>query len=413
MIKKEGEKIEVFQEDIKERTARVFGQHIPLEGDVEPWLEDEYIGWKFDPRGVTYARDGSIFLTDQYNPHLYLLDADRETLTLIKDDLPADDGMLDYNHAKDTILWAGAGEVREINRNGRVVNSLTTGQGGHAGHWSSKDTFVLATAGGSDGHYAFEMNWEGDELWSFGTIGVAGEDLTHLNRPRDVCMHGNDYLIADSDNDRLVWDSDGDGTAEGVVVVSEPSTVEQVLPTSNILVSTKFSNEYPWFILLLASVGGDNKILGAVAGHSNDLSYHPTLFLLPLVQHAAIEEVGLKSLREKPLDPQEVKPLDGVSIGAGDTVTTRPMVVAPYDKMTIYSKGDQDHDVTIERLRTHHNLYIGANTKSFDDLDTMSVSANNLGVWNKNPAMRLFVVRLTVKNTGGSSGTFNTWVSFK
>jgi len=388
-------------------------QLIPVEGSVPDWLKGEYVGWSFDPFGVAYARDGAVFLTDQWNPRLYLLDSDRNTLTLIKDDLPADGGCLDYNHARDTVLWAKAGDVLEVDRSGEVVNSLSTGQGGNAGHWSSKNTFVLATSGGADGHYAFEMDWDGNELWSFGTQGSSGSDLSHLNYPRDVCMHGNNYLIADSNNDRLVEDGDGDGVAEAVNVVSEPGNVEPIYPTSNILVSTLFSNEYPWLTLLLGSTGGDNKILGSVSAHSNDLSVHPKLPLFALVQHSAIEEIGLRALKQRPLDPQELKPLDGESIAAGGTVTTRPMVVAPYDKMSVYSVGTQTHDVTVERLRTDHNLYIGANTKSFDDLDTMSVSANSLGQWTKNPALRLFVVRLTVENTGGSSGTFNTWVSFK
>jgi len=387
-------------------------QLIPVEGLVKQW-KNEYVGWSFDTLGVAYARDGAVFLTDQWNPRLYLLDSDRNTLTLIKDDLPADGGGLDYNHARDTVLWAVDGEVREIDRSGEVVNSLSTGQGGNAGHWSSKNTFVLVTGGGADGHYAFEMDWDGNELWSFGTQGSSGSDLSHLNYPRDVCMHGNNYLIADSNNDRLVEDGDGDGVAETVNVVSEPGNVEPIYPTSNILVSTGFSNEYPWLTLLLGSTGGDNKILGSVSAHSNDLSVHPKLPLFALVQHNAIEEIGLRSLKQRPLDPQELKPLDGVSIGAGNTYTTRPMVVAPYDKMSIYSKGDQSHDVTVERLRTNHNLDIEANTKSFDNFDTLSVSANSLGQWTKNPALRLFVVRLTVENTGGSSGTFNTWVSFK
>jgi len=134
-----------------------------LEGQVVDWLEDKYTGWKFDPWGVAYAKDGAVFLTDQWNPHLYLLDSDRDTLTLIKDDLSADSGCLDYNHARDTVLWAKGGDVREIDRGGSVVNSLSTGQGGNAGHWSSENTFVLATgAGATYGHYAFEMDWDGE-----------------------------------------------------------------------------------------------------------------------------------------------------------------------------------------------------------------------------------------------------------
>jgi len=82
--------------------------------------------------------------------------------------------------------------------------------------------------------------------------------------------------------------------------------------------------------------------------------------------------------------------------------------------MSVYSVGDQTHDVTIERLRTDHNLHIGATAPPvYDDLDTLSLSANSLEGWHKNPSVRLFVVRLTVENTSGSSGTFNTWVSFK
>jgi len=411
MVKREGKNIEVLRENIEEKIGRRLGQPNPLEGGVAVWLRDKYTGWKFDPYGVAYARDGSIFLTYQWNPHLYLLDANRDELTLIKDDLPSDGGKIDYNHARDTILWAGGGDVREIDREGNVVNSLSTGQNGNAGHWSGKDTFVLVTGGYS--HYAFEMDWDGNELWSFGTKGSSGTDLSHLDYPRDVCMHGNSYLIADANNDRLVEDTDGDGIAENVVVVSDPHNVEPVHPTSNILVSTGFGSEYPWLTLLLGSTGGDNKILGSVSAHSNDLSVHPTRPLFTLVQHNGIEEVGLRSLRERPLDPQELRVLDGKSIDAGDTYTTRPMVVAPYDKMSIYSKGDQDHDVTIERLRTHHNLYIGETTKSFDDLDTLSVSAGTLDGWHKGVTANLFVVRLRVKNTSSSSGTFNTWVSFK
>jgi len=141
-------------------------------------------------------------------------------------------------------------------------------------------------------------------------------------------MHHDSYLIADRNNDRLVEDTDGDGTAENVIVASEPMNVEAVHPTSNILVSTRFTNEYPWLTLLLGSTGGDNKVLGAVSAHSNDLSVHPTLPLFSLVQHNAFEEVGLRSLKDR-AEPQELKPLDEVSIDAGGTVTTRPMVVAP------------------------------------------------------------------------------------
>jgi len=389
------------------------GQSIPVEGLVPDWLENEYVGWSFDPFGVAYDRKGGLYLTDQYNPHLYYLDPDRRSLTLIKDNLPSEGGNLDYNPVKDTVLW-GKTELREINKSGEVVNSLSPSDVSgtwsfYIGHWSGKDTFVAYTS-----QKAFEMNWDGQELWSFGELGTGGSDLSHLNAPADVCIHGGgNYLIVDRKNNRLLEDRDGDGTAERVVVVPEPNNVEPVWPTSSVLVSTAFSNEYPWLTLLLGSIGGDNKILGSVSAHSNDLSVHPKLPLFALVQHNAIEEIGLRSLKQRPLDPQELKPLDGVSIGAGNTYTTRPMVVAPYDKMSIYSKGDQSHDVTVERLRTNHNLDIEANTKSFDNLDTLSVSANSLGQWTKNPASRLFVVRLTVENTGGSSGTFNTWVSFK
>lgn len=75
-------------------------------------------------------------------------------------------------------------------------------------------------------------------------------------------------------------------------------------------------------------------------------------------------------------------------------------------------RGDQPHDVTIERLRTDHNLHIGATAPPvYDDLDTFSPSANSLRGWHTD--VSLAVIRIRVKNTGDSSGTFNTWISLK
>lgn len=392
---------------MRERVLKSLGQLETVEGSVPYWLRGQYFGWEFDPFGVAYDKDGGIFLTYQWEPHLYYVNPDRTSVTLINDSLPTDGRRIDYNPMRDSVLVAVGGEVREIDKNGDVLNSLSTGQEGDAGHWSGENKFVLVTS-----DYAFEMDWTGAELWSLGTSGAKGNGLDELNRPRDICMHSGHYLIADWNNNRLLEDTDGDGVAEEVMVVSEPMNVESVKPTSNIIVSTQFSNEYPWWILFLESVGGDNKLIGSYPGHSNDLSVHPTKPLVALVEHNAVLESSYRGWRHIKPDPQELKPIDGATIAAGGTSTTNPMVVMPYQKMAVHSVGDQTHDVTIERLRTNHNLSIGATAPPvYDDLDSMSLAANTLNTWYTE--MPLMVVRLTVENTSGNSGTFHTWVTFK
>jgi len=389
-------------------SLKSLGQLEAVEGDVPSWLVNQYLGWNFNPGGVAYDSLGGLYLTDQNNPHLYYMSPDRQRLTLIKNDLPANGGQLDYNHVKDTVLWAQDGYVKEIDKDGNVKNSLSTGQGGQAGHWSGEGKFVLANP---SEHYAFEMDWDGNELWSFGEYGTSGNDLSHLNSPKDVCIQGpNNYAVADTYNHRIMRDDDGDGTAEHVTIVPLVRNVEPVRPTSQVLVSTYFPQRTMWWVLLLESLAGDNKVRGALPGHSNDLAVHPTEPLVALLQCAAFEETSLRAFKYKGREPQEVKPLDSRSIDAGDTFTSDPILVWPYGRISIYTYGDQSHDLTIERVRTHHNLEITGNVPAtYDDLDTMSVSADTLKGWHTE--VPLTVIRVRVKNTGDDSGSFSVWVS--
>jgi len=406
---------EVAQEGIWKSRGQL---EIPS-GDVPDWLVDVFPGWRFNPWGLAYTEGDLMFLTDQNNPYLYTFNRRTKEITVIKDDLPATGGKLDYNPVNETVLWAVDGEVREIDKNGNVVNSLSTGQSGYAGHWSGKDRFVLVTqAVDTYGHYAFEMDWNGNELWSFGVKGTSGDDLSHLDYPCDVILRGSfgNYVIADANNNRILEDNDGDGTAEEVMVVSDPRNLQEVYPGGSFLVATGIKSDmncYPWFILHVGAVTGDNQVKGAIPGSAwQDLAAHPLLPLVAMPAHEGFWETNFRAFYDAPMPPQELRPVFNAGIAAGDTLTTPPMLTWFYDKISVYSVGDQPHDVTIERLRTDHNLHIGATAPPvYDDLDTFSPSANSLRGWHTD--VSLAVIRIRVKNTGDSSGTFNTWISLK
>jgi len=341
MIKKEGreEPIGKFMEG-----RRHWGQHRMVEGSsMGSWLRDQYLGWNFDPLGIAYTREGGIFLTDERDTRLFFMNPERNTLNLINDNLPASGGRLDYNPVNDTVLWAKDGEVREYDEQGNVVNSLSTGQSGYAGHWAGKDTFVLVTHDDATyGHYAFKMDWEGNELWSFGTKGSSGSSLTELNKPFDIEQYGEaSYLIADQKNHRLLVVG-SDGTVNLVAMMTAPRQVEHVRPCSNILVSTTYYKEFLQWIFLVGSIGGDNPLLGGLGGHhANDLAAHPTkpFFLFP--EHSGVLETSYRALGSHQQQPVEKYPLRDVSIGAGETVETRPQFVAFYDKFSVWSQGTQ------------------------------------------------------------------------
>jgi len=391
------------------------GIHESVAGESRPW-KSAHIGWLRNTQGVAYAEDGTVFVTIQHyigDPYLYKVIPD-ESQTLIKDDLPTAGGKLDYNHHRGTLLWAREGEVMEIDKDGNVVNSLTTPNGtGFAGHWSGPDTFMLYHP---NNHYVNELNWDGDELWSFGVYGTGGSDLSHLDHPHDVAPRTEGGgVVCDTRNSRILYVAE-DGTVKRVNVLTRPTNVEFSYPSTSMAVSTDPSisgmpaNAYPFWNLLIG--GYEGVWWGQRQCAGNDLAVHPTN---PLLLTATGQGTFLSNLRlfhRKPVIPSEWKPVHDQSIDAGATYSTPPLFVGPYDKMAVYSYGDQTHDVHIEKLRSVGWLKIeNGTTQSYYDFDVPSMSADTLERYMTDYPFQ--IVRLTVENTGGASGTFDLWLNLE
>jgi len=344
------------------------------------------------------------------------LSADRTSLTLIKDNLPANGGRLDYNHENDTVLWAGAGEVREIDKSGTVRNSLTTPQGtGQAGHWSDVDKFVLAHRNNA---YANELDWNGNELWSFGVYDTVGHDLTHLGGSVwDIQkVSGPLYVIADEFNQRILF-VDSDGNVSRVVMYNQPRKVEQIPSPPMFLVTRGWDPRFPD---MTAWIDGWHGRLRAIIPHhvGTDISYHPTKPFVYFNTMGGTIEFRLDAFQNRCLMSQELKPIDRESIAAGDTFTSRPMVVAPWNRIGVYGYGDQTYKIHIEKLRGEvHALRIddtvdGDGIPNWDEFDvTGEFAANTLGSYMTE--YPLHAIRVVVENTSASDGTFDAWVSLK
>jgi len=399
---------------VRERVLKSLGQQDLLQGFAPSDWQDEFFEWSFEPLSVDYRGDtGEIFVVDENSGKLYLINPLEKTREMIYDHLPYTKWVeIDYNPARDSILWASDGDVREIDAEGNVLNTLTTGQGGQTGHWKTNDTFVLVNPGD---HYAFEMDWDGNELWSFGESGVSGSDLTHLNSPQDIDVDGEGRMwIADHDNDRVLQVKE-DGTVRTLAVLTAPYKIGRVIPSNNILVTTDGLESLPQYIVMLAGGEEGRRILGAISGYTEGgMAVHPTKPLMLTNQNDTLWETSLRAMKLRGVEPQTRIPVDGQTISAGGTYTTRPFLVSPYDRFSVYSKGTQTHKIHIERLQTGwaDPFTKGDDTQTYDDLDvTAEISADTLNGWHTD--VPLSIIRLTIENTSTSSGTFNAWVSLE
>jgi len=394
---------------------KMLGEYDLLFGDVSDWKKGQPHSadtYHFNPAGCAYTPDDKIFVATRHDTKIYLYDRLERSLTLIKDDLPVESSLaaLDYNPANDSVLWIEDGNVLEIDREGDVLNSLTTpNDTGRSGGWSSEDTFVLVHP---NNHYANELDWDGNELWSLGTYGTSGTDLAHLDTPADIDHQQGRYHVADKENNRVLTDYDGDGTVEWNTIFPRPFAV--VCPVGNeFMVSSQIMPEgQHWTVI--AWWWYDNRVKLVAPSSLNDVAVHPERPYFLIQEHVNLLEGCLYAAeRGNTLDRRcKYQPVSDESIAAGGTFTIdHPIFALPYDKISVYSYGTQTHDVHIEKLRGGRNLAIGDNTATYDDLDVNSVDADTLGGWHTE--VPLSIIRLTIENTSGSSGTFNAWVNLE
>ena len=102
-------KYAVFDKPVSE------GRTIHGVGPSGPW-ESEFPGWKRNTQGVAVDGDGNVYTTpdswlsdELAGNELWKRDAETGEVEVIKDDLPSKGGNLDFNYARDTLLWAKGG----------------------------------------------------------------------------------------------------------------------------------------------------------------------------------------------------------------------------------------------------------------------------------------------------------------
>jgi len=407
MIKKEGKKT-ILRRLEKDRRLEQNNRGSPvwIENMAPEYLQGSYRQWHQNSKGVAVDGEGNVYYTAKDNK-LYRISADFEERETLTTGLPTDSGTLDYNHLEDTILWALNGEVREIDANtGEVLHSLSTPHGtGQAGHWSGKDTFLLAHP---NNHYVNELNWAGDELWSYGTYGTSGASSDLLNTPKDVAMglRGN-RLIADKMNNRILNISDT--TFNKGLIVNYPKTLSVTVNGGFLVASDPHQGgnmANPYSLIKTNWHGNFRSQYPLKAG---DIACQPNSPYAWISGGAGTRRISHTRIFRA--DPQSFHPIVSESVGAGDTYTTPPFFLGDYTKIGLYSYGDQSHDITIEKKSQKEGLLVKSFPVTYRDLTTVSASANTLS--ENTFAVPLYLFRLRLKNTGSASGTFDVRVKLK
>jgi hypothetical protein len=128
----------------------------------------------------------------------------------------------------------GTNRVVEVDRaTKQVVRTLEFRGPSSAQYHPHQDTIIVAEAGA---HRVCEVNWAGEVVWEFGSLGESGLDDSHLNSPMwaqamkkefTIAPEFDGVLIADTENDRVLIVDRATGKMERKIVVEAPERAIQ------------------------------------------------------------------------------------------------------------------------------------------------------------------------------------------
>jgi hypothetical protein len=255
-----------------------------------------------------------------------------------------------------------------------------------------------------DSHYVVIADWDGNEYWHFGVYGVSGSDATHLNEPWGVdfiqFVKGVYYVgICDRHNDRFLI-VDNAGVIDSRTPIAQPANVRWY--PNNIVTLTNLA----FFDSVSVILGDHSWLISRLPFGTNNIDINWTLWKAITTYYLSIFEFSLAEPNFK-LTPRSIRLWSSRSLGAGEEVSSSPIWMFGYDKVSLFLKNSQTADFYVEVYKTGTADIIWDYPK-IEVADTKPLTAAELYTWATEYPLGIFRVRVV---NGATPSTLDGWLN--
>lgn len=345
---------------------------------------DHDVVWSFGEFGVSGSDDEHL-----YHPHFVSVDEDAGKV-LIADSV--NDRVLEVDYETKDVL--------------HELTSIDSGdiQDPHSVCYTPQGNIMVALLGN---HYIVEVDWAGNEVWSWGTWNTSGhtENPERLNNPTAAFPYPprrDEYaVISDYRNDRALWVLE-DGTVDYKVVAPSPECVE---PGNDLRVGVGCTRD---FCFALNRLGALETYVPWESSY-----FEPTIDGTYLIGGEDVREIDPRyfpsrmNLRSRTL-------LDSYSLGANTSVgpiysgannieQDQVVLTFPFDKVTFMIKSTQsaDYEPLVARTSTPFDS-TGLRFADWMALPSKSLTAGEWETYTPTYKAPMMGLRITMGGTDGN-----------
>lgn len=366
----------------------------------------------YDPYGLAYTWDDEpdILIADLGRGQFMRIGgSERKKLVWFKDlgtlDQPRS---IDFNPVTRHILVGEIGKISIWDEDGNKVKEITSLSSGESigrsrATWSrygdELENEIICMA--SDNHFVAKIDVNGTVLWTYGTPGTPGSGANQLNNP---CFfsHSNgkdERIIADCYNDRVIEVSE-DKTVTFTIPYPHP-TCAWLRENRWLSISSEFRYPAPSVIM-----GDYAEPFIYFPTFSNQLVLDKWFRRALLTYKFTVYEVYLPRYRNFSY-PQSFSLAIDESVSAGDTWTSVPCHLYPWENKTLFVYSDQPADLYIDAMQPSNGT-APLKFKAWREYDHVTLPAGELTPYIITG--KIYVARFRVV-MGSTNGTIQVWIS--
>jgi len=306
---------------------------------------------------------------------------------------------------RDTVLVSDAwnGRVMEIRRSDkkvlRTLSKIDSGSlhGVHSAVYTDRGILVAILSS----HYVAEVDWDGHELWSWGSWGTSGhtESPQRLYYPTAAFQYDDRYLITDYSNDRVLCVRE-DGSVAWRLVSLSPECAQ---PSLDRMIGVGGSDPCFWidrYGVLRGYIPHSGEYFQSTIDGTWILSSSTVLYEFDptLLRPYVLPSTGM-GLSSYSLPANES--VGPIYSGADHIERFKVSAMFPYEKLTFYVRSSQP--ATFEPLVSRGSI---GRFEEWIPIDSISLSANTWEIYTFSGHAHLASFRITMGGTGGTVDVF-------